>query len=66
MAKMQGSMFHRRLTLLWCIMAATALILTVQMTRLSVVQGAERRLAAEKRLDLVDYLPTTRDYRTFS
>ncbi len=53
-------MFHRRLTLLWCIMAATALILTVQMSRLSLVQGAERRLAAEKRLDLVDYLPTTR------
>ncbi len=46
--------------LLWFVMAGGVLILGGQMTKLAVVQGAERFAAAERRLDLVDYLPTTR------
>jgi len=53
-------MFHRRLTLLAGVMAFGFLLLAAQMTRLAVVQGAEHFETAERRLDLVRYLPTTR------
>ena len=53
-------MFHRRLTLLAAVMAFGFLLLAAQMTRLAVVHGAEHYETAERRLDLVRYLPTTR------
>lgn len=53
-------MFHKRLVLLWCVALGVTFILTAQMTILAVGQGATRRAAAEKRLDLVSYLPTCR------
>ncbi len=53
-------MFHRRLALLAAVMAGVFLLLAAQMTRLAVVQGAERYKTAERRLDLVRYMPTTR------
>ena len=53
-------MFHRRLLLLWGGALAVAFVLTAQMTRLAVGQGRDRLAAAEKRLDLVSYLPTYR------
>ena len=53
-------MFHRRLTLLSAVMAAVLVLLAAQMSRLAVVQGAARYEAAERRLDLVQFLPTTR------
>ena len=40
-------MFHRRLLLLAGIMAFVLLVLGVQLTRLSVVEGAERRAKAD-------------------
>ncbi len=57
---LQGRMFYRRLTLLAGLIAAATLGLAAQMFRLSVVQGATHRETAEKRLDLVHYLPTLR------
>jgi penicillin-binding protein 2 len=57
---LQGRMFHRRLRLLGMLIAVAMLGLAAQMFRLSVVQGAEHRELAEKRLDLVRYLPTLR------
>ncbi len=59
-ARVQGSMFHRRLALLAGVMAFGFLLLAAQMTRLAVVHGAEHYQTAERRLDLVRYLPTTR------
>ncbi len=53
-------MFHRRLALLWCLCAAIVLVLAVQMSKLSLAEGALRRAAAEERLDLVTWLPTFR------
>jgi penicillin-binding protein 2 len=58
--KLQGSMFHRRLALLWVVAAAVTLLLTGQMTKLAVGEGKDRRAAAQRRLDLVTVLPTTR------
>lgn len=56
----QGRMFHRRLRLLAAVMATVFVLLTAQMSRLAVVQGAQRLETAEGRLDLVRYLPSTR------
>lgn len=53
-------MFHRRLLLLGAVAAGVTLLLTAQLTRLAVGQGAARRTTAENRLDLVRYLPTYR------
>ncbi len=53
-------MFHRRLTLLSAVMATVLVLLVAQMSRLAVVQGAARYEVAERRLDLVRFLPTTR------
>ncbi len=58
--RVQASMFHRRLALLAGVMAFGFLLLAAQMTRLAVVHGAENYQTAERRLDLVRYLPTTR------
>ncbi|MHC4209329.1 MAG: peptidoglycan D,D-transpeptidase FtsI family protein [Planctomycetota bacterium] len=58
--KLQGSMFHRRLALLWVAAAVVTLLLMGQMTKLAVGQGEVRRAAAHRRLDLVTVLPTTR------
>jgi penicillin-binding protein 2 len=58
--KLQGSMFHRRLTLLWVAAAMVTLLLIVQMAKLAVAQGPQRRAAAQRRLSLVTVLPTTR------
>ena len=59
-AKVHGRMFHRRLTLLSAVMAGVLVLLAAQMFRLAVVQGAARYERAERRLDLVRFLPTTR------
>ncbi len=53
-------MFHRRLALLAGVMAFGFLLLAAQMMRLAVVHGAEHYETAERRLRLVQYLPTTR------
>ena len=53
-------MFHRRLTLLAVVMAVVLVLLVAQMSRLALVQGAARYEVAERRLDLVQFLPTTR------
>jgi penicillin-binding protein 2 len=59
--KLQGSMFHRRLTLLWSAAAVVTLLLAAQMTKLAVGQeGQDRRAVAQRRLNLVTVLPTTR------
>ena len=58
--RVHGSMFHRRLRLLAAVMAFGFLVLAAQMMRLAVVHGAENFATAERRLDLVRYLPTTR------
>ncbi|MHC5007333.1 MAG: penicillin-binding transpeptidase domain-containing protein [Planctomycetota bacterium] len=58
--KLQGSMFHRRLTLLWSVAAVMTLLLAAQMTKLAVGEGPVRRAAAQRRLNLVTVLPTTR------
>ncbi len=54
------SMFERRLLLLAGGMAALVLGLSGAHVRLAVVQGADRRSEAQKRLDLVTFLPTER------
>ena len=56
----QGRMFHRRLRLLAAVMTTVFVLLAAQMSRLAIVQGADRLETAEGRLDLVRYLPTTR------
>jgi penicillin-binding protein 2 len=53
-------MFHRRLALLWGLAAVVTSGLAAQVTRLAVGQGAERLAAAERRLNLVTFLPTYR------
>ncbi|MHC4651216.1 MAG: penicillin-binding transpeptidase domain-containing protein [Planctomycetota bacterium] len=57
--KLQGSMFHRRLTLLWSAAGVVTLLLAAQMTKLAVAEGDYRRAAAQRRLNLVTVLPTT-------
>jgi penicillin-binding protein 2 len=53
-------MFHRRLGLLGAGAVIATLGLSVQLSWLTVVHGAEHRAAAEKRLDLITILPTER------
>src|SRR5262245_1620357 len=53
-------MFHRRLLLLAAVFALTVFVLSVQMFRLSVVEGSARRAAAEEKLETREYLPTYR------
>ncbi len=59
-AKLIGKMFHRRLLLLAASAAAVILGLGGQLFRLAVVQGAEHRVTAERRLSLETILPTVR------
>ena len=54
------SMFHRRLVLVLGVIVLAMIVLGGQMFRLSVVEGSERRAAAESKLDRRTYLPTTR------
>ena len=54
------SMFHRRLILLLVGCGVCFVVLTGQMVRLSVVEGAQRLADAEARLDVRTFLPTTR------
>jgi penicillin-binding protein 2 len=54
------SMFHRRLLLLAAAFALVMFVLSLQMFRLSVVEGSARRAAAEERLETREYLPTYR------
>lgn len=53
-------MFHRRLLLLTGVMAIVVLVLGTQLARLSLVQGAERREKADRRLLRHTMLPTYR------
>ena len=59
-AKLIGKMFHRRLLLLAASAAAVIFALGGQLFRLAVVQGAEHRVTAERRLSLETILPTVR------
>lgn len=54
------SMFHRRLLLLLAAFVSFVVVLSGQMVRLSVVEGAERLAAAEAKLDRRTFLPTYR------
>ena len=58
--KLITSMFHRRLLLLLAIAMVVAAALGTQLWKLAVVQGADRLATAERRLNLVTYLPTYR------
>ena len=53
-------MFHRRLLLVFTALVAATVALGAQMVRLSVVQGEQRSLVVEGRLDLVRYTPSVR------
>jgi penicillin-binding protein 2 len=53
-------MFHRRLLLLAVAFALLMFVLGAQMIRLSVVEGAERRAAAEAKLEIRELLATYR------
>ena len=53
-------MFHRRLALLSGVMLFVVAVMTVQLVRLSVVQGAEHRARAERALQRRVLLPTYR------
>jgi penicillin-binding protein 2 len=53
-------MFHRRVALLLGLCAVAFAVLVVQMGRLTLVQGAELRAEAEKRLRRVEWMPTSR------
>lgn len=54
------SMFHRRLVLLAFCAMAVVLLMGLQIVRLSVVEGAQRRAEAESRLDRRTYIDTYR------
>jgi len=54
------SMFHRRLLLLLVGMALAALAVVAQLTRLTVLEGAQRLEDAERVLSTVSLLPTVR------
>lgn len=54
------SMFHRRLVLLGAAMLVVLLVLTGQLVRLSVVEGAERAERAHRALERRTFLPTYR------
>jgi penicillin-binding protein 2 len=58
--KLIPSMFHRRLVLLLFCASIIVLILSGQLYRLSIVEGAERRAEAESKLDRRTFLPTHR------
>jgi penicillin-binding protein 2 len=58
--KLIPSMFHRRLVLLLACMTPIVLILSGQLYRLSVVEGAARLAEAESKLDRRSFLPTHR------
>ncbi len=58
--KILGSMFRRRLVLLFTFAIGFTSLQFAQLFRLSIVEGAERLAEAEKRLDLTTYLPTIR------
>ena len=53
-------MFHRRLLLLGVGFVAVLVVLSSQLVRLSVVEGADRLDEAMRRLDRAEYLPTVR------
>ncbi|MFM1890565.1 MAG: hypothetical protein RLZZ565_1322, partial [Planctomycetota bacterium] len=53
-------MFHRRLLLLAIGFVAVLVVLSSQLVRLSVVEGAERLDEAMRRLDRAEFLPTVR------
>jgi penicillin-binding protein 2 len=53
-------MFHRRLLLLGAGFLAVLVVLSSQLVRLSVVEGAERLDEAMRRLDRAEFLPTVR------
>ncbi|MEM7229043.1 MAG: penicillin-binding transpeptidase domain-containing protein [Planctomycetota bacterium] len=53
-------MFHRRLVLLALVVLVVVAVLSLQVMRLTVVEGDTRRAIAEASLDRVTYLPTYR------
>ncbi len=53
-------MFHRRLLLLIAVMSAGVIMLAVQLGRLTLVQGADLRERAEKKLVTLEWTPTMR------
>lgn len=60
-ARVDGmGMFHRRVLLLVGAFLVGLVLLSSQVVRLSVVEGAERLDAAMRRLDRTDFLPTVR------
>src|SRR5690554_6934866 len=54
------SMFYRRLLLLSGIAVAVAVVLALQMARLTLVHGSERRRQAEAALQQTQLIPTIR------
>ncbi len=56
----RSSLFHRRLLLLFGAMVLAFGVLSLQLLRLAVAQGQERRQVAEAKLDRRTYLPTYR------
>lgn len=59
-SKFIPSMFHRRLIGLMSVVCVLIVVLIGQMFRISVVQGAQRLLDAEAKLDRKSFLPTYR------